>query len=117
MSSTFTMKSSGPPAGHHPSEFVGIKPFEGGEVSYGPAVSLAFRVTEGDYAQQEIFVVCSAKLTSRSKLGAYAVALNGGSIPLGQEVDFGKFIGVKGILVVDQDAEGTTKPSSFLKTS
>ena len=64
------MKSSGPPAGHHPAEFVGIKPFEGGEQSYGPTVSLAFKVTEGDYANEEIFIVCSAKLLSRSKLGA-----------------------------------------------
>ena len=38
--------------------------------SSGPAVSLAFKVTEGDYANEEVFVVCSAKLSSRSKLGA-----------------------------------------------
>lgn len=120
MSSVFTMSSSGPPAGHHPVEFVGISPFESDNEKtsgYGPAVSLLFRVTEGSHADEEIFVVCSKKLTSRSKLATYAVALNGGAIAMGQTVDFDSFIGTKGILVVDQDAEGATKPSSFLKTS
>ena len=119
MSSTFTMKSSGPPAGHHPAEFVGVKPFESDEANakFGPAVSLTFRVTEGDHKGEEIFVVASAKLSSRSKLGAYATALNGGAIPLGTEVDIDKFAGVKGILVVEMDGEGHTKASSFLKTA
>lgn len=121
MSSTFTMKSSGPPAGHHPVEFVSIGPFEPEDpkktAGYGPAVSLTFRVTEGQHVGEEIFIVCSKKLTSRSKLGTYAVSLNGGAIPLGTEIDFDKFVGVKGILVVEMDGEGNTKASSFLKTA
>ena len=119
MTTTFTMKSSGPPAGHHPVEFVGIGPFESESKdtkSFGPAVSLTFKVTEGKHQGEEVFVVCSARLSSRSKLGTYACSLNGGPISLGTEVDFSKFIGTKGILVVESDHEGKTKATSFLKT-
>lgn len=117
-SSRFTMRSSGPPAGHHQVEFVRIEEFEGSEKTkdYGAAVQLVFNILAGDHAGEEIFVVCSTKLSQKSKLGGYAVALNGGPISLGQEVDFASYYGRKGLLVVEENADGTTKPTSFLKT-
>ncbi len=112
----FSMRSSGPPPGHHQVKFVDIRDFDGGDQSYGPAVSLVFQVTEGTYQGEEIFVVCSAKLTQKSKLGKFMRALNGGPINLGDDIDTDAFVGTKGVLIVEEDADGTARPASFMRT-
>jgi len=117
-STSYTMKSSGPPAGAHPAEFVGIEPFTGGDdtKSFGPAVLLKWKVTHGDHTGEEITCICSAKLSQKSKLGKMAVALKGGPISLGEDFDFASYFGVVGTLLVEETGEGSARVTSFIRT-
>ena len=113
----FTMRSAGPPAGTYAAKFIKIEPFEENVELYGPAVRLAFEIASGDHAGEEASAVCSSKLSLKSNLGKYALALNGGPIEAGTEIDFDAFVGATGMIVVEETGNGGSKVTTFLKNA
>ena len=100
----FQMRQGGVPEGAYKVVFIGIEEFRGNPdkpIDYGPAVILTWRVTEGDCKDEEVSCMCSQKMSSRSKLGKFAMALAGRSIDSGEEINFEDFVGCQGTLQVE----------------
>ena len=117
MPMSFTMGTGGPPAGTYLAEFSRIEEFTEHLDKFGRAVRLVWKVLAGDHAGEEASCICSARLSVKSNLGKFAVALTGGPVSAGTEVDFETFIGARGTIVVEETDNGGTKVTTFLKTA
>lgn len=113
----FKMSAGGPPPGTYAARFVRIESYEENVEKYGAGVRLVWVILNGDHANEEATAICSAKLSAKSKLGKFATALNGGPIAAGTEVDFDAFVGVTGMIVVEETDGGGTKVATFVKTA
>jgi hypothetical protein len=111
----FTVSSGGLPAGAYSAQFTGAEPYTENVEKYGPGVSLKFKVTAGEHAGGEASRICSAKLTPKSSLGKFAVALKGAPINVNERFDFDNFIGVQGTILVEATDNGGSKITTFLK--
>jgi hypothetical protein len=110
----FVATSAGLPVGAYTAEFVGAEPFTE-KAEYGPGVALRFRVSGGAHAGEEASRICSAKLTPKSTLGKFAVALKGSAIQTGERFNFANFAGVAGTILVEATESGGSRISTFLK--
>ena len=111
----FTFSANGgPPPGNYRAEFTGAEPFEG-NTEFGPAVRLGWRILDGDYAEEEASRICSAKLSGKSNLSKFAVALKGGSLEAGEEFDFDAYVGSSGSIVCEPTESGGSRVSMFLR--
>lgn len=113
----FTMGTGGPPAGTHGAKFARIEEYKENVEKYGAGVRLVWTIVGGDHAGEEATAICSAKLSAKSKLGKFATALNGGPIAAGTEIDFDEYVGVTGMIVVEETEGGGTKVVTFVKTA
>jgi len=113
----FTVGSGGLPAGAYSAQFVGAEPYNENEEKYGPGVSLKFRVTAGEHVNEEASRICSAKLTPKSSLGKFAVALKGSAITAGERFNFAQFLGTQGTILVEQTDSGGSRISTFLRSA
>lgn len=111
----FTMGSGGLPVGSYRAEFVGAEAFDDNADKYGPGVSLRWRVLEGEQAGSEVTRICSAKLTPKSALGKFGVAIKGGEIKTGEQFSFAPYAGVRGSLMVEPTDSGGSRVSVFLR--
>ena len=112
----FTMGSGGIPAGTYPnSEFLGAESYRENLERYGEGVILRFRVLDGEHAGEETSRICSAKMSPKSALGKFAVALAGRAIAPGDSFDFARYIGTRGSLMVEATESGGTRVSLFLR--
>ena len=111
----FTMTSGGLPVGNYHAEFIGVEPYEENVEKYGPGVSLKFRVVGGECEGQEASRICSRKMTPRSALGKFAVALKGGPIQAGEAFRFSDHVGSKGSIIVSATDSGGSRIETFLK--
>lgn len=111
----FTVGSGGLPAGAYSAQFVGAEPYTENVEKYGPGVSLKFRVSAGEHANEEASRICSAKLTPKSSLGKFAVALKGSAIAAGERFNFDSYVGTLGTILVEQTDNGGSRISTFLK--
>lgn len=111
----FVCGSGGLPPGAYSAEFIGAEAWEENIEKYGPGVSLKFKVLSGAEAGNEAGRICSAKLTPKSALGKFAVALKGSAIAAGERFNFDDFIGVVGTIVVELSDSGGSKITTFLK--
>jgi hypothetical protein len=113
----FTVSSGGLPPGMYHAQFVGADAYTENAAQYGPGVSLKFRVVGGDHDGEEATRICSAKLTPKSTLGKFAVALKGGAIASGERYNFANFVGVAGSIIVEATDTGGSRISTFLRQS
>lgn len=111
----FTVSSGGLPPGAYSAQFVGAEPYTENEEKYGPGVSLKFRVVAGECAGQEASRICSQKLTPKSSLGKFAVALKGSAIAAGERFNFATYVGIGGTILVEATDNGGSKITTFLK--
>lgn len=111
----FVVGSGGLPAGAYNAQFVGAEPYQENVEKFGPGVSLKFRVTAGEHANEEASRICSAKLTPKSSLGKFAVALKGSAIAAGERFNFASYVGVQGTILVEATDNGGSKITTFLK--
>jgi len=110
-------RGGGSPPGSYSAKFVRAEPFEQNVEQYGPAVKLVFVVDGGPEDGVENTAIASATLSPKSKLGKFAVALNGGPIAIDQEVDFGTFKDVSGLIVVEESPSGNgTRVTTFVSS-
>jgi hypothetical protein len=112
----FSMGLGGLPPGAYNAQFVGAEPYNENVVQYGPGVSLKFRVVGGEYANEEVTRICSAKLTPKSTLSRFAVALKGGAIATGERFNFANFVGVAGTILVEDNDNGGARITTFLRS-
>jgi hypothetical protein len=112
-----TMGTGGLPMGSYPVRFAKCEEYTENVDKYGPAVRLVFIVQGTEHDGEEGYAVCSAKLTPKSKLTKFAVALKGGPIPAGEEVDFDNLVGVEGLIVVEETESGGSKVTSFIRSA
>jgi hypothetical protein len=113
----FVMKSGGIPVGNYQAEFISAEPFEDNNDKYGPGVLLRWRVIGGDHADEETSRIASAKLSPKSALGKLAVQLKGSKIESGERFQFDDFVGVKGLINVEETESGGTRVVTFLRSS
>jgi hypothetical protein len=113
----FTVGSGGLPAGAYSAQFVGVEPYNENQEKYGPGVSLKFRVTAGEHVNEEASRICSAKMTPKSSLGKFAVALKGSAIAAGEKFNFAQFLGTQGTILVEQTDSGGSRISTFLRSA
>lgn len=111
----FQMESGGLPVGNYHAEFVGAEPYDQNVEKYGPGVSLKFRVLNGEHEGQEGSRICSKKMTPRSALGKFAVALKGGAIQSGEAFTFTDYQGTKGSIIVAATDSGGSRIETFLR--
>jgi hypothetical protein len=115
MSMEFTMGTGGVPAGNYFAEFVGAEPYLENAEKYGEGVALRFRILGGENDGAEASRICSAKLTPKSALGKFAVALKGSAIAVGEQFSFDAYKGVQGSLVAEPTEGGGTRVAYFLR--
>jgi hypothetical protein len=111
----FTMQSGGLPVGSYRAEFIGVEPYRENIEKYGEGASLKWRVLEGQHAGSEVTRICSMKLTPKTALGKFAVAIKGGAIQTGERFTFTSYIGVQGSLLVEATDNGGSRVSVFLR--
>lgn len=111
----FVCGSGGLAPGAYGAQFVGAEPWEENAEKYGPGVNLKFKVTSGPEAGSESGRICSAKLTPKSVLGKFAVALKGSAIASGERFNFDSYVGVTGTILVEANDSGGSKISTFIK--
>lgn len=111
----FLVGSGGLPAGAYQAVFVGAEPYSENVEKYGPGVSLKFRVLAGEHANEEATRICSAKLTPKSSLGKFAVALKGSAVAAGERFNFASYVGTQGTIIVEQTDSGGSRISTFLR--
>lgn len=112
----FIVSSGGLPPGAYSAQFVGAEPYTENQEKYGPGVSLKFRVTAGEHAGEEASRICAAKLTPKSSLGKFAVALKGSAIAAGESFNFASYVGSNGTILVEQTENGGSKITTFLRS-
>ena len=76
---------------------------------------MKWRVLEGEHANSEVTRICSMKLTPKTALGKFAVAIKGGAIDTGERFSFASYIGVRGSLLVEATDNGGSRVSVFLR--
>ena len=63
---------------------------------YGDGVALRFRIIGGPHNGEQASRICGAKLTPKSTLTKFAVALKGASIASGERFSFANYVGTFG---------------------
>lgn len=111
----FIVSSGGLPPGAYSAQFVGAEPYTENQEKYGPGVSLKFKVISGDHAGEEASRICAAKLTPKSSLGKFAVALKGSAIAVNESFNFSSYAGTNGTILVEQTENGGSRISTFLR--
>lgn len=111
----FSMGSGGLPPGAYQAQFVGAEPYTENAEKYGPGVLLKFRVVAGEHANEDASRICSAKLTPKSSLGKFAVALKGSAVAAGERFNFANYAGTFGTILVEQTDSGGSRISTFLR--
>ena len=116
MSLTFEMKTgSGIPASSYAAEFIRAEEFKENLDRYGLGVLLVWKVLEGDFASEEATRIVSAKLSPKTNLNKFVIALNGGPVEPGTKVDLADFYGTRGLIIVEELEGGATRVATFLK--
>jgi hypothetical protein len=113
----FSMGSGGLPPGAYNAQFVGAEPYNENVAQFGPGVSLKFRVIGGEHDAEEATRICSAKLTPKSTLGKFAVALKGGAIASGDKYNFAHYVGTRGTILVEATDNGGSRITTFLRSN
>jgi len=111
----FTMQSGGLPVGSYRAEFVGAEAYRENVERFGEGVSLKWRVLDGEHAGGEATRICSAKMTQKTALGKFAVAVKGSAIATDERFSFAHYIGVQGSLLVESTDNGGSRVSVFLR--
>jgi len=111
----FTMGTGGVPAGSYFAEFVGAEPYTENAEKYGEGVALRFRILGGEHDGAEASRICSARLTPKSVLGKFAVALKGSTIAAGERFSFDAHKGVQGNLLAEPTESGGTRVAYFVR--
>ena len=111
----FTMQSGGLPVGSYRAEFIGAEDYLENVGKFGEAVLLKWRVLEGEHAGSDVTRICSKKLTPKTALGKFAVAIKGGAIQTGERFSFASYIGVCGSLLVEATDNGGSRVSVFMR--
>jgi hypothetical protein len=111
----FIVSNGGLPAGAYSAQFIGVEAYLENQEKYGPGVSLKFRVLDGEFAGQEATRICSQKLTTKSSLGKFAVALKGSALAAGERFNFAQYVGTLGTILVEQTDGGGSRIATFLK--
>lgn len=111
----FTMQSGGLPVGSYRAEFIAAEDYLENVEKYGEAVSLQWRVLEGECGGSEVTRICSKKLTPKTALGKFAVAIKGSAIATGERFSFASYVGVRGSLLVEATDNGGSWVSVFMR--
>jgi hypothetical protein len=112
----FTMGSGGVPAGSYSAEFIGAEDFEDKNgKGYGPALSLKWKILDGEHAGEIASRIAGKKLSPKSTLGKFAVALKGGQIASGEAFRLGDYIGLRGAILVEPTESGGTRVGAFIR--
>ncbi len=109
----FTMQHGGVHVGNYSVVFVGAEEFEN---EYGPGVQLKWQVTTGEHEGAILTRIVSAKLSPKSNLFKFVLALNGSKPEVGVEIDLESFVGTTGMAIIAEMESGSTRVESFLKT-
>jgi len=115
MSLEFTMGSGGLPVGSYRAEFVGAELYEENVEKYGQGVLLKWQVTDGEQNGNETTRITSAKMTPRTILGKFAVALKGSAIARDENFAFANYVGVTGNVIVEATDSGGSRVSLFMR--
>ena len=113
----FVMGSGGLAPGHYAAEFLGAEEWHENADKYGVGVALKFRVTSGAEAGAEASRIVSAKMTPKSALGKFAVAMKGAAIASGERFSFADYVGVTGAILVEPTDNGGGRITTFIKNS
>ena len=111
----FVMKAGGIPAGNYRARFVGAEAYNENVEKYGQGVLLKWQVLDGEQAGNDASRICSAKLTPKTALGKFAVALKGGAIETGERFSFAAYVGATGSLLVEATENGGSRVSAFFR--
>ena len=113
----FVCGSGGLPVGYYQAMFAGAEPFDQNIEKFGPGISLKFKVIGGEHNGEEGSRICSAKLSPKSSLGKFAVALKGGPVATGERFNFAHYVGTTGTIIVEATDSGGTRIATFLRAA
>lgn len=104
------------PVGAYNAIYEGAEDFAG-DGQYGPSVRLKFVVVGGELDGKPTDVLCSKKLTSKSKLARFITAIKGSPLVKGERVDLDGLRGANVLIVVGprEKGEGTVITSIVKK--
>ncbi|MEO2035807.1 MAG: hypothetical protein ABGZ35_27335 [Planctomycetaceae bacterium] len=105
--------TTGIPVGGYSAEYMGAEEFLSDD--YGPGVRLKWKVLDGEHAGAEASRIVSQKLSPKSNLYRFVKSLKGSDIGAGEEVDLQSYVGIKGLIVVEETDSGATRVGSFMK--
>lgn len=109
----FTMQdNTGVPVGGYAAEFAGAEAFEN---EFGPGVKMKWKILNGDHQGTEATRIVSQKLSPKSNLCKFVKSLKGSDIAAGEVIDLQSYVGVRGMVVVEETDSGATRVGSFLK--
>lgn len=111
----FVVTHGGVPAGSYPAVYVGAEPYLDANNRFGEGVKLRFRVDSGEFAGDEAMRIVSSRFTARSNLFAFACALAARELTAGDEFDFSHYVGVAGLILVEQTEGGATRVAAFMR--
>lgn len=110
-------ENDGVPAGYYNSVFLRAEEYTDHVEQYGVGVKLVWQIDGGEYDGREAYRICSAKLSSRSNLYKFVVALRGSTLQQGDEIDLASYYGTRGMLSVEAYRDGdSTRVVSFLRS-
>lgn len=114
MSLRIEASSSGVPEGQYQAELTAVEPFNENADKYGEAFRFVWEITEGDFEGDESSRICARKLTKKSALGKLVRSLKGSDVEKGESVDLESFIGLTGLIIVEELDSGSTRVAKFL---
>lgn len=115
MSQEFVMGSGGVPVGSYRGQFTGTEKFDANADKYGEGISLQWKILGGQHDGEVATRICSPKLSPKSTLTKFAVALKGGPLATGERFSFDSYVGTVGMLLVESTDSGSTRVAAFIR--
>jgi len=109
-----TMKAE-MPEGEYLGDLTAVEEWNENADKYGPAIRFVFRITEGDYADQEVTRITGTRVTKKTALGKMLRGLKGAPIEPGEAIDPEAFVGQRYVLSVAETDSGSTRVESVMR--
>ena len=109
------MGSGGVPVGSYRAAFIGTEKFDQNVEKYGEGIALKWKVIGGEQDGAEASRICSPRLTPKSTFTKFATSLKGSKLEAGERFSFEKYIGLQGMLLVEETDSGSTRVAAFIR--
>ena len=107
-------EGEGVPPDSYRAKIEGFENYTENEAQYGPGYRVNYRITTGKHEGEYSSRIFSKKFSKKANLRKFAEILNEGSLEIGEEFDFGEYVGMPGHLVVAETESGSYRAETFV---